>query len=174
LGWCARQIATSRALTANTIKNRAAARFFSARNLSRKSAQIHVSGQPNVLCYTHWDLITAGNKSNTNNEEHAMGITDRPYSEKRDFIRMKIGAPLSAKLAAPAAEIEGLCLDLSGGGLQVETKQSLAVGTETEVEVSSDHGHSPTLKARTKVVRVTANETGNYVLGLEILHILPS
>lgn len=101
-----------------------------------------------------------------------MGINDKPYSEKRDFIRMKIGAPLNAKLAAESQTIEGLCLDLSGGGLQVETKQPLAVGTEAEVEVSSDHGHNPTLKAKTRVVRATANEAGDYVLGLEIIQIL--
>lgn len=102
-----------------------------------------------------------------------MGINDKPYSEKRDFIRMKIGAPLSAKLAAAEDIIEGLCLDLSGGGLQVETKQSLTVGTEVEVEVSSDHGHNPTLKAKAKVARVTTSEAGDYVIGLEILQILP-
>lgn len=101
-----------------------------------------------------------------------MGINDKPYSEKRDFIRMKIGAPLNAKLAAESQTIEGLCLDLSGGGLQVETKQALAVGTEAEVEVSSDHGHNPTLKAKTRVVRATPNEAGDYVLGLEIIQIL--
>lgn len=102
-----------------------------------------------------------------------MGINDKPYSEKRDFIRMKIGAPLNAKLAAATEVIEGLCLDLSGGGLQVEAKQSLPVGTEAEVEVSSDHGHNPTLKARAKVVRAATNEAGDYVLGLEIIQILP-
>ena len=102
-----------------------------------------------------------------------MGINNKPYSEKRDFIRMKIGAPLNAKLAAASEIIEGLCLDLSGGGLQVETKQHLDVGTEAEVEVSSDHGHNPTLKAKTKVVRATATDAGGYVLGLEIIHIIP-
>jgi hypothetical protein len=102
-----------------------------------------------------------------------MGINDKPYSEKRDFIRMKISAPLNAKLAAPSEFIEGLCLDLSGGGLQVETKKSLDVGTEAEVEVSSDHGHSPTLKAKTRVARIATNEAGDYILGLEILKILP-
>jgi len=108
----------------------------------------------------------------TNNEEPAMGITNRPYSEKRDFIRMKIGAPLNAKLAAASEIIEGLCLDLSGSGLQVETKQNLTVGTEAEVEVSSDYGHNPTLKARVKVVRSTTNDAGDYVLGLEIIQII--
>jgi len=115
-------------------------------------------------------LIT---NTTTNNEEQAMGINDKPYSEKRDFIRMKIGAPLNAKLAAASEIIEGLCLDLSGSGLQVETKQNLVVGTEAEVEVSSDYGHNPTLKAKVKVVRSTTNDTGDHVLGLEITQIIP-
>ncbi len=102
-----------------------------------------------------------------------MGMSDRPYSEKRDFIRMKIGAPLNARLAAASDLIEGLCLDLSGGGLQVEVPQPLAVGTEGEVEVSSGHGHNPTLKARVRVVRNTPGESGNHLLGLEIIQILP-
>lgn len=101
-----------------------------------------------------------------------MGINDKPYSEKRDFIRMKIGAPLNAKLAAPSETVEGLCLDLSGGGLQVETKQPLAVGTEAEVEVSSHHGHNPTLRAKTRVVRCVTSESGNHLLGLEIIQVI--
>lgn len=102
-----------------------------------------------------------------------MGITDRNYSEKRDFIRMKIGAPLSAKIAAESESIEGMCIDLSGGGLQVESPQALEVGTPVEVEVSSAHGHQPRLRANAKVVRASPSETGGYLLGLEIIHILP-
>jgi hypothetical protein len=109
----------------------------------------------------------------TNNEDYAMGITDRPYSEKRDFIRMKIGAPLNAKIAAESDIIEGTCIDLSGGGLQVEVPQALAVGTLAEVDVSSGHGHNPTLKANVKVVRAAPSEDGKHLLGLEIISIRP-
>ncbi len=101
-----------------------------------------------------------------------MGINDRPYSEKRDFIRMKIGAPLNARLSMDSEIIEGRCLDLSGGGLQIETTHSLAIGTEATVEVSSEHGHNPTLKARVRVVRNVTNDAGNYLLGLEIIQII--
>ena len=101
-----------------------------------------------------------------------MGINEKAYSEKRDFIRMKISAPLNAKLSVASDCIEGLCKDLSGGGMQVETSQSLEVGTEVEVEVSSDHGHNPTLRAKAKIVRSAAGENSNYVLGLEITQLL--
>jgi len=101
-----------------------------------------------------------------------MGIHDKAYSEKRDFIRMKISAPLNAKLSMDTEEIEGLCRDLSGGGMQVETKHPVSMGAELEVEVSSDHGHNPTLKAKVKVVRVATNADNEYVLGLEIIKVL--
>lgn len=101
-----------------------------------------------------------------------MGISDKSYSEKRDFIRMKIGAPLNAKLTVPAGVIEGRCLDLSGGGLQIETTEPLPVGTEATVEVASDHGHHPSLKARVRVVRSVTNEAENHLIGLEIIQII--
>lgn len=102
----------------------------------------------------------------------SMGIHDKTYSEKRDFIRMKISAPLNAKLSVETNVIEGLCRDLSGGGMQVETDTSVPVGTELEVEISSGHGHNPTLKAKAKVVRSTQGDAQHYVLGLEIIKVL--
>jgi hypothetical protein len=101
-----------------------------------------------------------------------MGISDKPYSEKRDFIRMKISAPLNAKLSLNTEVIEGLCRDLSGGGMQVETSQSLPLDTELEVEVSSDHGHNPTLRAKAKVARTSEGENGGFLLGLVIIEVL--
>ncbi len=100
-----------------------------------------------------------------------MSSIDKGFSEKRDFIRMKISAPLSAKLSHDEGVIEGLCRDLSGGGMQVETKTNIPAGTELVVEISSDHGHNPTLHARAKVARASGDAQG-YVLGLEILEII--
>lgn len=101
-----------------------------------------------------------------------MSLLDKAYSEKRDFIRMKISAPLTATLSAEHGVIEGNCRNLSGGGMLVETKENIALGTELEVEVSSAHGHSPTLRARARVARVIAGDDGNYELGLEIIEML--
>jgi hypothetical protein len=97
---------------------------------------------------------------------------DKNYNEKRDFIRMKISAPLGAKLSTAGKVIEGMCRDLSGGGLQVETKEPLAMGTELDVEVASSHGHSPSLKANVKVVRVLEINAGNFLVGMEILNLI--
>jgi len=101
-----------------------------------------------------------------------MGINEKAYSEKRDFIRMKIAAPLNATLALAGSSIEGLCKDLSGGGMQVETSQALDLGTELEVEVSSGYGHNPSLCAKAKVVRCQSGDNSSYLLGLEITEML--
>lgn len=101
-----------------------------------------------------------------------MSSIDKSFSEKRDFIRMKISAPLSAKLSHDEGVIEGTCRDLSGGGMQVESPSEVPAGTELVVEISSDHGHNPTLHARAKVARCTAEQGKGYVLGLEIIEVL--
>jgi hypothetical protein len=101
-----------------------------------------------------------------------MSSIDKGFSEKRDFIRMKISAPLNAKLSHDESVIEGLCRDLSGGGMQVETKTHIPVGAELVVEISSDHGHNPTLHAKAKVARSSGDADSGYVLGLEIVEII--
>lgn len=101
-----------------------------------------------------------------------MSSIDKGFSEKRDFIRMKISAPLSAKLSHNEGVIEGVCRDLSGGGMQVDTDTEIPVGTELVVEISSDHGHNPTLHAKARVARCSAGLPHGYSLGLEIVEVL--
>lgn len=106
-----------------------------------------------------------------------MSLTDKTYSEKRDFIRMTISAPLNARLSteeAPAAAevIEGQCKNLSGGGMLILVNQDLPMATELNAEVASEHGHNPTLKARVRVVRSTPLGEGQFELGLEIIEMI--
>jgi hypothetical protein len=100
-----------------------------------------------------------------------MNLGDRAFSEKRDFIRMKIDTPLKAQLTGEGIAADGLCHELSGGGMRLETTHSLPPGTEVEVTISTEHGHAPTLRAKTRVTRVHAEHSG-YVLGMEIIEIL--
>jgi len=96
---------------------------------------------------------------------------DRAQQEKRDFIRMRIDTPLTADIQGAGISAKGLCHELSGGGMQVSTEQSLEPGAELEVTVSSEHGHSPTLRAKARVIRSEPGE-GGYRVGMEILEIL--
>lgn len=100
-----------------------------------------------------------------------MSLVDRAFSEKRDFIRMKIDTPIRAQLTGEGLAAEGVCHELSGGGMRVETQHEITPGTEIEVSIASEHGHSPSLHARARVVRAHA-EQGSYFLGLEILELL--
>lgn len=99
-----------------------------------------------------------------------MNPVDRAFSEKRDFIRMKIDTPLKAQLTGDGIAADGVCHELSGGGMRLETKHQIIPGTELEVTISSEHGHSPTLRAKARVARARA-EQGAYFLGLEILEV---
>lgn len=106
-----------------------------------------------------------------------MSVSDKAYSEKRDFIRMTISVPLNATLSAEQGalagqNIEGECKNLSGGGMLVIVKQNVPVNTELYAEISSAHGHNPSLKARVRVARNIAQEDGQFELGLEMLEIL--
>lgn len=101
-----------------------------------------------------------------------MSSNDKGFNEKRDFIRMTISAPLTAKLSHDQGVIEGVCKDLSGGGMQVESPTEIEVGAELVIEISSNHGHNPTLHARAKVTRCVAHHIRGYVMGLEIIEVL--
>lgn len=61
-----------------------------------------------------------------------MSLSEKAYSEKRDFIRMKISAPLTATLSADQEVLEGQCLDLSGGGMRVKIDRNIPLGTVLE------------------------------------------
>lgn len=99
----------------------------------------------------------------------------REYQEKRNYIRMKINAPAAITLVANGVSLTGLCSDLSGGGMLIEIDEVLPVGTETEITISSAHGHSPMLKARATVMRIISQPDANGQpcrLGMEIVEVL--
>lgn len=96
-----------------------------------------------------------------------MSQIDRAYSEKRDYIRMRMEAKMT--LFHDGREIPALCLDLSSTGMQAEANCSLQMGEKIHVEITSDHEKLPGLKAETEVVRVIDLGGGRQSLGLTIL-----
>ena len=104
-----------------------------------------------------------------------MSSAKRDYQEKRNFIRMKIETPAQVQVSADGSHYEGVCRDLSGGGMMIELNTTLPVGTITEVSISSGHGDHPMLKAKTKVTRVIAqpdSEEQPCTLGMEIVEVV--
>ncbi|SNY15699.1 PilZ domain-containing protein [Pseudomonas sp. LAMO17WK12:I6] len=96
-----------------------------------------------------------------------MSQTGRDYSEKRDFIRMRVDADVV--LIHEGDEIAGVCIDLSSSGMQVEAPRQFAVGDRLSVRIDSDHAALSGLEAETVVVWVKAQDGASQKLGLTIL-----
>ncbi len=96
-----------------------------------------------------------------------MSQGERDYSEKRDFIRMRIETDVV--LLQGDQRIEALCLDLSSTGMQVEAASSLKMGDKVRVLIPSEHSELKGLDAQTEVVRVQPLDDGRQSLGLAIL-----
>ncbi|MBS7661093.1 PilZ domain-containing protein [Pseudomonas lalucatii] len=96
-----------------------------------------------------------------------MSQSDRDYSEKRDYIRMRLEAPVT--LHGPDGEIPALCLDLSSTGMQLEAASALKMGDQVRVHIASEHNALKGLDAQAEVVRVSELDNGRQALGLAII-----
>nr|WP_298141851.1 PilZ domain-containing protein [uncultured Pseudomonas sp.] len=96
-----------------------------------------------------------------------MSQSDRAYSEKRDYIRMRLEAPVTLHHAG--REIPALCLDLSSTGMQIEAECVLALGEMVNVHIASDHNELSGLNAQAEVVRVIDLGDGRQSIGLAIV-----
>lgn len=101
-----------------------------------------------------------------------MNRVSQNEDDKRDFIRMKIDTPAEVIIHSKGKRLKGICRDLSGGGMSIETRIGLHIGTELEVKLSSNYGENPMLRARAQVARVQRSQSGRFTLGLEILEML--
>ncbi|TVT81035.1 PilZ domain-containing protein [Pseudomonas sp. H3(2019)] len=96
-----------------------------------------------------------------------MSQTDRDYSEKRDYIRMRVDADVTLIHAGDL--IPAVCIDLSSSGMQVRAARSFQVGDTLNVRIDSEHAALKGLEAETEVVWVTQQDAGGQKLGLTIL-----
>ncbi|WIE52553.1 PilZ domain-containing protein [Pseudomonas sp. GM17] len=96
-----------------------------------------------------------------------MSPNDRDYSEKRDYIRMRVDAEVT--LIHQGQVIAAVCIDLSSSGMQVQAPRSFKVGDLLSVRIDSEHAALRGLEADTEVVWVTELEGNGQKLGLTIL-----
>ncbi|MDF9620037.1 PilZ domain-containing protein [Pseudomonas entomophila] len=89
------------------------------------------------------------------------------YSEKRDFIRMRIDTEVSLLHAGQV--IAAVCLDLSSSGMQVQAPHRFQVGDRLEVRIDSELPALKGLHASTEVVWIADQPGGEQKLGLRIL-----
>jgi hypothetical protein len=95
-----------------------------------------------------------------------MNMSERNYTEKRNFIRMKVDTPVDLTLAGDNPRlIRAVCKDLSGTGMLVETEEALEIGTTLTVAITS--GKNP-FEADAEVTRSRTSSNGRFILGLKI------
>ena len=99
-----------------------------------------------------------------------MSSLDRSFSEKRNFIRMKINTP--ATIVHAGSRYAVICQDLSADGMSVDTDQEFKPGDELEVAIEQQGQNHQSFRALAQVARVRANDQGGYNLGLAIKQIL--
>lgn len=96
-----------------------------------------------------------------------MSQTSRDYSEKRDFIRMRVNADVS--LIHEGDEVPAVCIDLSSSGMQLQAPRLFTVGDRLSVRIESEHAALKGLEADTEVVWVKEQLGSGQKLGLTIL-----
>lgn len=97
-----------------------------------------------------------------------MASIDRSYSEKRDFIRMKINSPVA--IAHNGQDYLGVCKDLSGAGMLLETEHKFDIGSELEISIAQQGDTHLPFHATTTVSRVEPVDD-KYLVGLAIIEI---
>ena len=94
------------------------------------------------------------------------------FDEKRNFLRMKIDTPVKISLHSDELELEGICRDLSGGGMLVEVQQALSLGAELDITLNVQNGYP--LSAHARIIRIIEQPDSRYILGLEVVEIHPT
>ncbi|MBX2808889.1 MAG: PilZ domain-containing protein [Cellvibrionaceae bacterium] len=101
-----------------------------------------------------------------------MTRADLKYNEKRNFIRMQVDTPAQVSIEGNNTPCDGVCNDLSGGGMLLTINKELPLNTELVVTVSSLYGHNPMLQAKCRIARIESGPNDSCLLGLEIDEIL--
>lgn len=102
----------------------------------------------------------------TYNEDSPMSQNDRDYTEKRDYIRMRLETQVT--LTHGGQSVPALCRDLSSTGMQLEAQCQAKVGDRVSVLIPSTHDSLKGLETDAEVVRVTDLGDGRQVLGVAV------
>ena len=97
-----------------------------------------------------------------------MVLEPRAYSEKRNFIRMKIDTLV--ELHCGSETLTARCRDLSGSGLLLNSTKALPLNVDVEVHIAQEGENRQPFNATAKVVRVDATDDG-FIIGLALTEI---
>ncbi|WP_440875801.1 PilZ domain-containing protein [Thalassotalea sp. PLHSN55] len=92
------------------------------------------------------------------------------YDDKRNFYRMMLNSEVNVTIIDDEANssIVATCRDLSATGLAIEMSHPLDLGTHVHVNVGSANASVQALDARGKVMRVTEEAPGCFLIGVSI------
>ncbi len=99
-------------------------------------------------------------------------MIERDYSEKRDFIRMKINTPAQVHIEQEGVVTQAVCNDLSGSGMLLTVDKELPIDSELLVTLLPDGSKGPSLQARCTIARSQQAAKEGCLLGLEIQEIV--
>lgn len=106
--------------------------------------------------------------SSSSNNDGVSGL-GRDYSEKRNFIRMRLDASVSFKTETGKEAYIGRCRNLSGTGMLMETDKKLMLGNKVTITLPSERSELPNLEALAEVVRIDHIQSAHtYYVGLAI------
>jgi hypothetical protein len=96
-----------------------------------------------------------------------MGVNDRSYSEKRDYIRMRVETTVI--LYHGGQEIPAHCFDLSSTGMLLEATSAVTLGEIVKVHIPSDHAALKGLDVKAEIIRAIDIGDGRQSIGLTVL-----
>lgn len=95
--------------------------------------------------------------------------------EKRRFSRIQVDCPVTFRSRGSDTTGQGMCRDLSGGGVLFLSRQQVPVGTSMEISVMPRNDLTPPLNALIEVVRSEpSGQPGGYMIAGAIREILDS
>ena len=93
------------------------------------------------------------------------------YSDNRNFFRMMVNTNIEIIItdADAGRKLDAVCRDLSATGMAVESGEPIEVGTNVICQLEGASPELPALKASATVVRCSEEDSGSYLLGIEII-----
>ncbi len=92
------------------------------------------------------------------------------YDDNRNFFRMMVNTNIEVEISDADAgrKITAICRDLSATGMAIEADEHIEPGTEVKCRVDSTSSDVQPLQASATVVRCTQEDSGVFMLGVEI------
>ncbi|MBT0960916.1 PilZ domain-containing protein [Denitromonas iodatirespirans] len=98
----------------------------------------------------------------------------KPYDDRRQTRRIPLGCNALIKPAGAAPAVEAQCIEISPGGMTLESDYVPSLAELLDVLVRQPEGgvERPPLHVRVEVKRCHKAESGKYVLGVQIVKVL--